>query len=98
MSTEHGTKQLAGRDRCSYDTDGRGGSALRRPERTSAMLDAYIIDAIRQERVEDRARIWLEVPLDSGVPPSEAPEVEPDSHVVIIPIRDPDDVQEDEAA
>ena len=62
------------------------------------MLDAYIIDAIRrQERVDDeRGRIWLELPVDSGVPTT--PDVDPEADVFIIPIGDPEKTPEDEAA
>jgi len=73
--------------------------------RDLAMLDAYIIDAIRREELErerqyeEGRRIWLELPLPS---PSghhdHAPELEdePERGVIVIPLY-PDDEAEDAA-
>jgi len=67
------------------------------------MLDAYIIDAIRQEELErerehERRRVWLELPL----PPPPAPREKKDEHQdergpVVIPFS-PDIREEENAA
>lgn len=69
------------------------------------MLDAYIIDAIRQEelerdrRAEEGRRIWLEIPepsvwdYDAPNPEAEAPK----RGICIIPLHDVYE-EEDEAA
>ncbi len=60
------------------------------------MLDAYIIDAIRQEeqerarRAEEGRRIWLEIPAPTvwdNQPPTSEPEA-PERGVCIIPLHD----------
>lgn len=66
------------------------------------MLDAYIIDAIRQEelkreREQERRRIWLELPLPP-LPPREKKDENRDEHgSVVIPFG-PDIREEDDAA
>ena len=70
------------------------------------MLDAYIIDAIRREEEtrSDRARARLELPLEGptrpemGHParPTDGPAREP--HIIIIPLNDVGDEEDEEEA
>jgi hypothetical protein len=64
------------------------------------MLDAYIIDAIRQEELErerdfERRRVWLELPLPP--PPPKKPQVEPEDQrgPIVIPFMP--EIEEDAA-
>ena len=66
------------------------------------MLDAYIIDAIRQEELERereaaRRRIWLELPLPP--PPERKSDEQPDDRgPIVIPIRPEMGIREEDAA
>ena len=66
------------------------------------MLDAYIIDAIRQEELErerqaeEGRRIWLEIPQLPPLAPEPRREEEAERGVLIIPLY-PEDAEEDAA-
>ena len=66
------------------------------------MLDAYIIEKIKQEELErqqrsdEGRRIWLERPRPSIEEPRDAEDAEADRGTIVIPLH-PDDVEEDAA-
>ncbi|MEL7372389.1 MAG: hypothetical protein AAFN74_25925 [Myxococcota bacterium] len=65
------------------------------------MLDAYIIDAIRRqerEQQQERERIWLDLPVETPISRDPRDEItNPDGHMIIIPLNDPDSAEEEAA-
>jgi hypothetical protein len=67
------------------------------------MLDAYIIDVIRQEELErerefERRRVWLELPLPPPPPPVEKKDQPAEEGPIVIPFRPEMGIREEDAA
>ncbi len=67
------------------------------------MLDAYIIDAIREEELErerefERRRIWLELPLPPPVQKKPDDEAQEERGPIVIPFRPEMGIEEEDAA